>query len=71
MGMPDTLSRATAIDALCHCIESYVSTASSFMSRAIAEIGFRTFSECVQSMKDGDYSYEVRESRCLYQPLEG
>ncbi len=71
MGMPDTLSRATAIDALCHCIESYVSTASSFMSRAIAEIGFRTFSECVQSMKDGDYSYEVREKQMLISTIGG
>lgn len=71
MGMPERITRATAIDALCHCIESYVSTASSFLSRSIAEIGFRTFGECVQNMRDGNYTYEVREKQLLVSTIGG
>lgn len=71
MGMPVKLTRATAIDALCHNIESYVSTASSFLSRAICEIGFRTFSECVESMKADDYTYEIREKQMLISAIGG
>ncbi|MDR3590374.1 MAG: iron-containing alcohol dehydrogenase family protein [Negativicutes bacterium] len=71
MGMPERITRATAIDALCHCIESYVSTASSFFSRNIAEIGFRTFSECVRNMKEGTYPYEIREKQLLISTIGG
>ncbi len=71
MGMPERITRATAIDALCHCIESYVSTASSFLSRNIAEIGFRTFSECVSNMRAGNYTYEIREKQLLISTIGG
>jgi len=71
MGMPERITRATAIDALCHCIESYLSTASSFLSRNIAEIGFRTFSECVQNMREGNYTYEIREKQLLISTIGG
>lgn len=71
MSMPEKITRATAIDALCHCIESYVSTAGSFLSRSIAEIGFRTFSECVRNMREGNYTYEVREKQLLISTIGG
>jgi len=71
MGMPIRLTRATALDALCHNIESYVSTASSYLSRAICEIAFRLFSECVESMKNDDYTYEIREKQMLISVIGG
>ena len=71
MGMPIGLTRATALDALSHCIESYVSTAGNVLSRAICEIGFRTFSETVDAMKAGDFNYEVREKQMLISIIGG
>lgn len=70
-GMPERLTRSTAIDALCHCIESYVSTAGSFLSRALCEIGFQTFAECVQAMKDGNYTFEIREKQMMVSLIGG
>lgn len=71
MGMPDSLTRATALDALSHCIESYVSTAGNVLSRAICEIGFRTFSETVVAMKSGEFNYEIREKQMLVSIIGG
>jgi alcohol dehydrogenase len=71
MELPERITRATAIDALCHCIESYVSTASGFLSGNMAEIGFRTFRECVQNMREGNYTYEVREKQLLISTIGG
>lgn len=71
MEMPVRLSRATALDALCHNIESYVSTASSYLSRSICEIAFRLFSECVDAMKTDAYTYEVREKQMLISVIGG
>lgn len=71
MELPERITRATAIDALCHCIESYVSTASSFLSRNVAEIGFRTFSTCVRNMREGSYTYEIREKQLLISTIGG
>lgn len=71
MGMPNSLTRATALDALSHCIESYVSTAGNVLSRAICEIGFRTFSETVNAMKSGEFNYEIREKQMLVSIIGG
>ena len=71
MEMPVRLSRATALDALCHNIESYVSTASSYLSRSICEIAFHLFSECVDAMKNDAYTYEVREKQMLISVIGG
>ena len=71
IGMPSSLTRATALDALSHCIESYVSTASSVLSRAICEIGFRFFSETIEAMRSGNFDYEVREKQMLISIIGG
>lgn len=71
MQMPIRLTRATAMDALCHNIESYVSTASSYFSRSICEIAFRLFAECVEAMKNDDYTYEIREKQMLISVIGG
>lgn len=82
MEMPLRLSCATSIDALCHCLESYISTAGSELSRAICEIGFQYFAQCVPEMRavlsdEGraaagrPYSYPVREKHMMVSLIGG
>lgn len=82
MEMPLRLSCATSIDALCHCLESYISTAGSELSRAICEIGFTYFSQCVEEMRavlsdperaasKSPYPYEIREKHMLISLIGG
>ena len=82
MEMPLRLSCATSIDALCHCLESYISSAGSELSRAVCEIGFRYFAQCVDEMRavlanpdraagKMPYSYEVREKHMLISLIGG
>lgn len=82
MEMPLKLSCATSIDALCHCLESYVSTAGSELSRAICEIGFTYFSQCVDEMRavladpgraqnKTPFTYETREKHMMVSLIGG
>ena len=71
MSMPLRLTRATALDALGHCIESYVSTASNPYSRGLCEMAFQCFSETVDALKKGEFSYEVRERQMYISMLGG
>lgn len=82
MEMPLRLSCATSIDALCHCIESYLSTAGSELSRSLCEIGFTQFSQCVDEMRTvlhdpssaaskTPYSYGIREKHMMVSLLGG
>lgn len=82
MEMPLRLTCATSIDALCHCMESYISTAGSELSRAICEIGFTYFAQCVEEMREvlGDperaasktpYSYETRVKHMMVSLIGG
>ena len=66
MEMPLRLSCATSIDALCHCLESYISTAGSELSRSICEIGFRYFAQCVDEMRTVLGNEELRSSKTPY-----
>ncbi len=82
MEMPLQLSCSTSVDALCHCLESYVSTAGSVLSRSICEEGFRIFSQCVDGMREvlsdpekaaskTPFPYELREKHMLVSLLGG
>ena len=82
MEMPLRLSCATSIDALSHCLESYISTAASDLSRSICEIGFSYFSQCVDTMRQvlgnpdlaesvTPYPYEVREKHMMVSLIGG
>lgn len=82
MEMPIGLSCATSIDALCHCIESYVSTAASLLSRSLCEVGFGYFADCVSQMRavlsdperaksKTPYSFEVREKHMMVSLVGG
>jgi alcohol dehydrogenase class IV len=65
MDMPDGLTKATALDALTHCIESYVSTKGNEISRSFCEAGFKLFSETVEAMETGNLTYKIREKQML------
>lgn len=71
MSMPVRLTRATALDALGHCIESYVSTAGNVYSRGLCEMGFSAFSETVDALRKGEFSFEVREKQMFISMLGG
>lgn len=71
MSMPVRLTRATALDALGHCIESYVSTASNPYSRGLCEIAFQAFAGTVDALRKGEFSYEIRETQMFISMLGG
>lgn len=71
MSMPVRLTRATALDALGHCIESYVSTAGNPYSRGLCEIAFQHFSKTVDALRSGEFSFEVREEQMFISLLGG
>ncbi len=71
MSMPLRLTRATALDALGHCIESYVSTAGNPYSRGLCEMAFRTFSETIEALRIGEFPFEVREKQMFISMLGG
>lgn len=71
MSMPTRLTRATALDALGHCIESYVSTAGNPYSRGLCEIAFGYFAKTVDALRAGEFPYEIREYQMLISMLGG
>lgn len=71
MSMPLRLTRATALDALGHCIESYVSTAGNPYSRGLCEMAFQVFAETVDALRKGEFSFEVREKQMFISMLGG
>lgn len=82
MEMPLRLSCSTSIDALCHCLESYTSTAGSILSRSLCEIGFTRFAECLGEMRavladpnrtnsKTPYSYSTREKHMMVSLIGG
>ena len=71
MSMPVRLTRATALDALGHCIESYVSTAGNPYSRGLCEVAFQTFSDTVDALRKGEFPYEIREKQMFISMLGG
>jgi len=71
MEMPLGLTRASVIDALAHCMESYVSTANNFMTRALASVCFQLFSEFKDTLVTGEFTKEDREKMMLASLIAG
>lgn len=82
METPLRLSGSTSIDALCHCLESYISTAGSVLSRSLCEIGFTHFAECLGEMRAAltdpkrandkvPYPYGIREKHMMVSLIGG
>ncbi len=67
---PDTTNN-TAVDALTHLIEAYMSKNANFLSDRLAEIGLDIFKECIPSLKSRTYSHEIREKLMLASTIAG
>ena len=71
----DTLSpkitNNTAVDALTHLIESYLSGSANFISEKIVEMGLSIFRECIPALKAQQYPAEIRDKLMLASAIGG
>lgn len=65
------ITNNTAVDALTHLIESYLSVNASFLSEKIVEMGLSIFKDCMEDMKKGVYSCETRDKLLLASAIGG
>lgn len=59
--LPLEVTRNTAVDALCHAIESYLNTKASHLSDMVALEAIRLIGQCTDALVSGDITEEVRE----------
>lgn len=71
LGLNNTVTVNTAVDALSHLIEGYLAVKANFFSDCLAEAGFRAFADCIAPLRAGDYSLETREKLLLSSTLAG
>lgn len=69
--MPCSVTVNTAVDALSHLIEGYLCKNANVISDASAEKGFKLFGECINALRAGEFSYEIREKLLLASTLGG
>ena len=71
----DTLSAKntnnTAVDAMSHLVESYLSARANEMSRKLTEIGLSYWKECIPALKKREYTKETREKLMLASAMGG
>lgn len=65
LNTPHSITVNTAIDALSHLIEGYLSVDSNVVSNMFAKEGLRIFSNCLDNIKNSCYKYETRENLAL------
>lgn len=64
--MPEAVTRSTAVDALCHCVESYFNNSATPFSRVFALRGAKTLIELFREFPDGaKLSPEQRDTAYL------
>lgn len=68
---PDNITINTAVDALSHLIEGYISVNSNILSDSAAEKGLSLFCECMEALKTKDFTFEIREKLLLVSTLGG
>ena len=61
MFLPEQITINTSIDALSHLIEGYLSSNANIISDALAEKGLKLFGECLNMIKEKDFTYTLRE----------
>ena len=71
MFLPQRITINTSIDALSHLIEGYLSAKSNIVSDSLAEKGLKLFGECLNMIKEKDFTYVVREKLMLASTLAG
>ena len=65
------ITNNTAVDALSHLIESYLSINANFISEKIVEMGFSIFKECIPALKARTYTAQDRDKLMLASTLAG
>jgi len=71
MFLPDQVTINTSIDALSHLIEGYMSSKANTLSDALVEKGLKLFGECLNMIKEKDFTYIVREKLMLASTIAG
>ena len=69
--LPVEVTRNTAVDALTHLIEAYLSKKANFMSDQLAETGFSLFRDCLPCLRAGAFAAADRERLMLCSMLAG
>ena len=69
--LPAKTTNNTAVDALTHLIESYLSAKANVVSRKIVEMGLSIFRECIPDLKARTYPAETRDKLMLMSALGG
>ncbi|HHW66324.1 MAG: hypothetical protein PWP07_907 [Epulopiscium sp.] len=71
MDMPETITINTAVDALSHLVEGYLTVKANLLSDIWAEKGLLIFSECMEALRNKDFTYELREKLLLVSTIAG
>lgn len=71
MNTPKHVTINTAIDALSHLIEGYLSTQSNIFSTALAESGMKIFKDCMPYLESEHISFEIREKLLAASSIAG
>lgn len=71
MFLPEKITINTSIDALSHLVEGYLSSNANVLSDALAEKGLKLFGECLNMIKEKDFTYVVREKLMLASTIAG
>lgn len=71
MTTSESVTINTAIDALSHLIEGYLTVKANFLSDAAAEKGLILFGQCMKALENREYTYEIREKLLLVSTLGG
>ena len=71
MFLPEQITINTSIDALSHLIEGYLSSNANILSDALAEKGLKLFGECLNMIKERDFTYTIRKKLMVASTLAG
>ncbi|MBZ9687874.1 iron-containing alcohol dehydrogenase [Clostridium estertheticum] len=71
MFLPAQITINTSIDALSHLVEGYMSSKANVVSDALAEKGLKLFGECLNMIKEKDFTCIVREKLMLASTIAG
>ena len=69
--LPARTTNNTAVDALTHLIESYLSVKANYVSRKIVEMGLSIFKDCIPALRSREYPADVRDKLMLMSALGG
>lgn len=69
--LPLQITRNTAVDAMCHAIESAVSKRSTVLSEYIALETLRLIGQCTDALKSGEFTPEIRQKLLTAATLGG